>query len=190
MNGTMKRVAFGIGAAVVAVSMAGGAFAAGQNIGAGQGPAFGGVGQGGFGGRGGPGRGGPMGPGPGGMLGPMMLQRLNLTDAQKERVKGILDSHQEELKALGNRAMAARRALEDAVASDTFDEATVRTRSAETAMVEADMTVARARIYSEVFQSLTADQQTQLKQLRADMRKRAADRQANRQDRRAQRQKG
>jgi Spy/CpxP family protein refolding chaperone len=86
--------------------------------------------------------------------------------------------------------MAARRALEDAVASDTFDEATVRTRSAETAMVEADMTVARARIYSEVFQSLTADQQTQLKQLRADMRKRAADRQANRQDRRAQRQKG
>jgi Spy/CpxP family protein refolding chaperone len=186
----MKRISLGIGATVVAVALAGGALAAGQNFGGGRNPAFldaaqgpGGPGGGGgrFGGPGGRGPGGPMG-GPG-VLGGMMLGRLDLTDAQRERVKGIVESHQDEMKAAGAKAMAARRALEDAVAGDTFDEATIRTRAADMAAIDADVTVARARIYSEVFQALTADQQKKLKDMRAEMRKRAAERQANRQNR-------
>jgi Spy/CpxP family protein refolding chaperone len=188
MNGTMKRISMGIGATVVAVAMAGGAYAAGQNISGGGHPGYrdaaqgpGGPGGGGFGGPGGRGRGGPG--GPGGVLGPMMLGRLDLTDAQKERVKGIVESHQAEMKTLGTKAMKAQRALEDAVVGDTFDEATVRMRAAEVGSVEADFTVARARVYSEVFQALTADQQKKLKDMRTEMRKSMDERQANRQNR-------
>jgi Spy/CpxP family protein refolding chaperone len=188
MNGTMKRISMGVGATVLAVAMAGGAYAAGQNISGGGHPGYrdaaqgpGGPGGDGFGGPGGRGRGGPG--GPGGVLGPMMLGRLDLTDAQKERVKGIVESHQAETKTLGTKAMKAQRALEDAVVGDTFDEATVRMRAAEVGSVEADLTVARARVYSEVFQALTADQQKKLKDMRAEMRKRMDDRQANRQNR-------
>jgi Spy/CpxP family protein refolding chaperone len=190
MNGTMRRISLGMGATVVAVAMAGGAFAAGQNSSGRRDAAYGdrgqGPGGGQFGGPGGRGRGGPGGPmdGRGGVLGPMMLARLDLTDAQKDRVKGIVQSHQPEMKTLGEKAMAARRALEDAVVGDTFDEATVRTRSAEVAAIDADMTVARARIYSEVFQALTADQQKKLKDMRTEMRKRVQERQAERQNRR------
>jgi protein CpxP len=106
----------------------------------------------------------------------MMLGRLDLTDAQQERVKGIVDSHREETRALGDRAMKARDALETAIAGDTFDEAAVRTRAAEIAAVEADMAVARARVYAEVYQVLTPDQQSKLKEVQADMRQRQQNR--------------
>src|SRR5687767_13914509 len=126
MTATIKRLGFGIAAAAVAVSLAGGAYAAGQNNSSAQGP---GGGPGRFGGPGGSfGRGGPG----GGMRGilPPMLQRLDLTDAQKERVKTIVESHGDEMKAIGDRAAKARAALEAAITGDTFDEATVRTRAA------------------------------------------------------------
>jgi protein CpxP len=117
----------------------------------------------------------------GGVLGPMMVQRLELTPDQKDRLKSIVSVHQDERKALGERAMAARQALEAAVAGDTFDEPTVRMRSAELAVVEVDVAVSRARIYNEVFQMLTPAQQSKLKDMQSAMRAREHD---HRQDRR------
>jgi protein CpxP len=169
MTTTMKRLGLAGAATVVAVSLAGGAFAAGQdNPGQAAGP---GARQGRFGG---PGRAmGPGGPGgPGGGL--MALRRLDLTDAQKEQVKTILDSHKDEAKALGEKIMKARVALDAAIAGATFDEATVRTRAAELAALEADGAVARARGYAEVYQILTAEQQTRLKEIQARMQERMA----------------
>jgi protein CpxP len=78
------------------------------------------------------------------------------------------------MKALGDRAMAARQALQAAITAETFDETTIRSRSTEVAAVEADMAVARARIRAEVLQVLTPEQQAQLKQMEAQMQQRAA----------------
>ncbi len=50
----------------------------------------------------------------------------------------------------------ARRARISRDRSGAFDETLIRTRAADVAAVEADETVARARIYAEVFQILTA----------------------------------
>jgi len=180
MTSTFTRVGRMLGVAAISVVMAGVGY---QNISA-QGPG----GRGGFGGPGGPmgrrgGPGGPMGPGgPGGLLGPM-LRQLNLTSDQQDRVKQILDSHRADQQALGQRAMTAHQALQDAMTSSTFDEATIRARAADVAAVDADAAVAEARLYGEVFQILTPDQQSKLQQLQADMKSRAQQMQQNRQNR-------
>jgi Spy/CpxP family protein refolding chaperone len=110
----------------------------------------------------------------------MMLQRLDLTDAQKERVQGIVDSHRTEMRALGERAMKAHAALEAAITGETFDEATVRTRAADVAGVDAEVAVYRARVYNEVYQILTPDQQKELKTLQANMQNRMQNREQRR----------
>src|SRR6266513_4686081 len=58
------------------------------------------------GGRGGPG--GFFGPGPAGPLGMLRMlgPRLNLTEAQREQLKSIAETHRDEWKALGDRARA------------------------------------------------------------------------------------
>ncbi len=115
--------------------------------------------------RGGPG--GPGGFGPGGPMGmlPMLGRALNLTDAQRDQIKAIADSHTDEWKAIADRERTARMALMAAVTADTIDEGTIRQKSAEVAAVEADAAVARARAHAEVAQILTADQRAQLKNL-------------------------
>ena len=165
MTLVFRRIGLGIGAAAIAVIIAG---AAHKNLSA-QGRGFGGPGGGG--GFGGPG-GGPGGPGGPGMLGPMMLERLDLSNDQRDRVKQILDSHRDEQQALGDRAMKAHEALQDAV-TGTFDESAVRVRAADVAAVDADQAVAQARVYGEIFQILSVDQQQKMKTMQADMKQRA-----------------
>src|SRR5688500_13384981 len=106
MTGTIKRLGLGITATAIAASLVGTVYVAGQSGSTAQEPRGGG--QNWFGGRGGPGgpggpmgRGGRGGPGAGGVLRSLMLPRLDLTDAQKERVKGIVDARRDEMKALG-----------------------------------------------------------------------------------------
>jgi protein CpxP len=98
-----------------------------------------------------------------GML-PMLGRDLQLTDAQKDQLKTIADSHKDDWKALADRGRSARTALNAAVMADTIDEALIRQKSSEVAAVEADMAVARARARAEVFQILTAEQRAKLKE--------------------------
>ena len=176
MTATMKRLGLAAAATVVAVSLAGGAYASGQDN-SGQGP---GGRPGRFGGPGGPGGMGPGGRGGPGALPLMGLGRLDLTDAQKDQVKTILDSHKEEIKSIGDRARTAHRALEAAITGQTFDEATVRTRAADVAAIDADAAVAQARGFAEIYQILTTEQQTKLKAVQAKMQERMASGQAGR----------
>jgi Spy/CpxP family protein refolding chaperone len=106
-----------------------------------------------------------------GML-PMLGRQIDLTDAQKDQMKGIADSHKDDWKALADRARTAYEALNAAVMADKIDDALIRQKSAEVATVEADMAVARAHAKAEVFQILTADQKTKLKALQAEMKSR------------------
>ena len=89
---------------------------------------------------------------------PMLGRDLELTDAQRDQIKAIADSHKDDWKALADRARTAHMALNEAVTADTIDEALIRQKSSEVAAVDADMAVARARAHAEVFQILTAEQ--------------------------------
>jgi Spy/CpxP family protein refolding chaperone len=114
------------------------------------------------------------------MLGALMLNRLDLTDAQRGQVKGILDSHRDEQSGLQQRAMAARQALEAAIQASPLDEAAIRGKAAEVAAVDADLAVARGRILNEVTQVLTSDQQAKLKELQAQQKQRMEQRRGRR----------
>ena len=120
--------------------------------------------------------------GPGGPLGMLRMlgPQLNLTDAQKEQIKNIAESHREEWKALGDRERLAHEALTAAIMADTMDEALIRSKSAELGVVQADAAVASARARAEVWQILTPEQQAQAKKLQADF---SARRQASRRGR-------
>jgi protein CpxP len=174
MTATVKRIALGVGASIVALGITAGLYAHAQDQNTNQDPRpFRGRGIG----PGGPGRGGPGGPGgPMGML-PMFGSRLGLTEAQKDQVKNVAESHKGEWKTLADRARTAHEALEAAVTADAIDEGLIRQRSAEVGAVEADMAVARAHAFGEFVQILTADQKAQLKTMQAEMKKRMKDRQ-------------
>ncbi len=104
MTRRSRRIGLGIGAvAVIALGLAAGVYVSAQNTDGPRGPfCRGRRGPGGPGGLRGPG--GPM-----GALGPLVrcCGRLDLTDAQRDQVKSVMDSHRDEMKALGDRAMAA-----------------------------------------------------------------------------------
>ncbi len=119
---------------------------------------FGGPGRaGGPGMFGGPGRfGGPG--GRGGAMG-LPLGRLDLSEAQRDQVRTIHESHQAELEAVGARMREARLALATAMTADVFDEGGIRSRFAELAIVEADQAVLQARIRSDVFHQVLTDEQ-------------------------------
>ena len=164
MTQSMTRIGSAIGAAMLTIGLGSAALSvAGQQQNqppAGQGRHGG---PNGFGPGPGRGRGGPG--GPGGPLAGIPLRELNLTDAQREQVRQIVDSRQEEVRAIGERAMAAHDALRAATTSPSFDEGLVRAKAAEVAAVDADMAVARARIFADVFQILTPEQQAKAKEL-------------------------
>ncbi len=163
MTATVKRMAVTLGAGLIALGVSAGAYvhAQDQNTNP-QAPPFRGRGMG----PGGPGR-GPGGPGgPMGML-PMLGPQLGLTDAQKDQIKAIADTHKDEWKTLAGRERAARTALDAAITADTIDDGLIRQKSAEAAAVDADAAVARAHAHAEVLQILTADQKAQLKTMQA-----------------------
>lgn len=167
MKDRMTRLGTALGVAVLTVGVGAGVFAVAQGRapfdGGQRGPdaAQGGRGRfgpGGPGGRmGGPARGGPM--------ARLPLQQLDLTSAQKEQAQAIMQSHQADLRSLAERGRAAHEALRAASMSGAFDEGLIRTKAADVAVVDSDMAVLHARIYSEIFQILTQEQQAKAKEL-------------------------
>jgi protein CpxP len=166
MTSTFKRIALGVAGTLAALAVGVGAFARAhdQNTEVRPRPFMGRGGPGGAGGRGGPG--GPM-----GML-PMLGRDIDLTDAQRDQIRAVAESHKDEWKTLADRGRAAHSALNDAVAADTVNDALIRQKSAEVAAVDADLAVARAHAHAEVLQILTADQKAKLKTARKGMQNR------------------
>jgi len=118
-------------------------------------------------------RGGPRGSigpgGPGGPLGEFLREAraLNLSDAQKEQLRGRAQARQAEAQTTGQRVHVARQALDAAVTGTALNEPAVRQAAADLAVVEADAAVLRSRVYHEALSVLTGEQQAQLTQMRA-----------------------
>ena len=155
MTRTIQRFGIGIAAALLALATGIAVYASTQNTAQGDVP-FSGARHG-------------RGPGFGPFL-PLgrMAAQLGLTDAQKDQIKTIAQSHREEWTALADRMGTARKALNDAVTAETIDENLIRQRVSELSAVEADAAIARAHARAEMFQVLTPDQRTKAKQLLAD----------------------
>ena len=78
-----------------------------------------------------------------------------------------MDAHTATFDAQRDKLGAAHKALNEAVTAGTFDEATVRQKAADLAVIDADGAVLRAKVSSEVWALLTPEQQTKARTLQA-----------------------
>ncbi|MBV9957313.1 MAG: Spy/CpxP family protein refolding chaperone [Acidobacteria bacterium] len=99
--------------------------------------------------------------GKGGMFGGRFAEKLNLTDAQKQQIEQIKARFQESTKAMREQGRGTRGDRDDFM-SGTFNESAVRAAAQARANRHVEMEVARARMMSEIYNVLTAEQKTQL----------------------------
>jgi len=129
----------------------------------------------------GPGRGagqaGPGGPGFGRGFGAgFALGQLDLSDAQKQQVRDIMQRHREQSRGTTDRLREAMQAQRAAINQVPVNEAAVRQASAALAAVQADAAVDEARLHADIFSVLTVEQQEKAKQLEAQARARGQER--------------
>ncbi|MGI8671511.1 MAG: Spy/CpxP family protein refolding chaperone [Luteitalea sp.] len=148
------------------------------------GPSPGGPGGGdGFGGRGG--RGGAL----GGLLAlhpDLPLPALNLSDAQREQVRTVMESHRDEGRAIGEKAHAALEALRKATAASP-DEGAVAQQSQALGAVIGEAALLRARVRSEIAAILTPEQLAEATTLHSQRKPRTQQRREQMQQRRQSR---
>ena len=102
----------------------------------------------------------------GGDLLGMFADALDLTDAQQAQIKDIRDKEKPAMKPLMDQMFQTHKAMENLIASGTFDEAKVRAVAAQQALTFQELAVQKARVDSEMLQVLTADQKTKLASIR------------------------
>lgn len=105
------------------------------------------------------------------------LGRLNLTDAQREQVREVMQRHRGELQEAGRRLRDAHAAQQDAVQAVPLDEGLIRSTAQALATAQTDLALLRARMHNDVWALLTPDQQDQASKLRAERESRLKDRQ-------------
>jgi Spy/CpxP family protein refolding chaperone len=99
------------------------------------------------------------------------LSALNLTDAQREQVRTIMQSHRDEGQALVQKAQASMEALRKATDA-TVDEGAAAQQGQALGAVIAEAAVLRGRVRGEVFAILTPEQQAEANKIAADRQQR------------------
>jgi Spy/CpxP family protein refolding chaperone len=92
------------------------------------------------------------------------LARLNLTGAQRQQIRAIVQQHRTDIQPLAQRARAARAGLLTAEAADPLDDNAVRAKAVELAAIQGDLAVARAHLRADVLQVLTPEQQQKVRE--------------------------
>jgi len=104
-----------------------------------------------------------------GMFGGSMMgfhaRSLNLTDDQQAQMKSVMAKEKPTLTPLFNQMATTRHQLRQLEMSGAFDEAKVRELASQQAQTMTELTVQRARIHSELYQILTAEQKTKMTQM-------------------------
>ena len=120
----------------------------------------------------GPGPGGPRGGGSGfGLRGPdggLPLRDLNLTDAQREQVRQLMQQHREQSRGLFERVEAAHEGQRRAMEAIPFSEPQIRAAMQALAEVQTELALQQARLQSDIYALLTPEQQEQLKKIRTE----------------------
>src|SRR5262245_6274363 len=116
---------------------------------------------------------GPRGGGRGGRgFGPgapgLMLQELNLTDAQREQVREIRDRNREQIQAtaqrLGDLTAKQRQAIETIPVNETL----ITSATQDLTQAQVEMAIQEARLNADVWAVLTPEQQAKATKLRAE----------------------
>lgn len=112
------------------------------------------------------GRGGPG--GPGGPDGLLPVRQLNLTSDQQQQVKTIRESHQAGVRQAEEALRKLESAQRLAVRTVPANEGQIRTLAVSIAEAQGELAVLQARMFGEVWNILTPEQQTKLKALESE----------------------
>jgi Spy/CpxP family protein refolding chaperone len=110
----------------------------------------------------------------GGMRG-AFLSQLNLTDDQKAKIKQIRESYGGRNKPLREQLRTKRQELRQASEGGTFNEALATQKLTEMAGLEAKLMGEEFKLHQETLSVLTAEQKTQLEQLKTQFKTRRGD---------------
>ncbi|HXT64603.1 MAG TPA: Spy/CpxP family protein refolding chaperone [Pyrinomonadaceae bacterium] len=108
----------------------------------------------------------------GGGEGDALFNRLNLADDQKAKLKQIRESFRSTNKPLMEQLRAKRQELRQASEGGTFNEALATQKLTDMAGLEAKLMGARFQLHQEMLSVLTAEQKTQLDQLKTQFKER------------------
>jgi Spy/CpxP family protein refolding chaperone len=96
-----------------------------------------------------------------------LSRQLDLTDGQKARIKEIFEAHRAD--GLGDAAQSSRQARRDLrllIHDPSADENAIRAAASRSAQAEGDLAVERHKMFGEIYQLLTPEQQEKAKALR------------------------
>jgi Spy/CpxP family protein refolding chaperone len=93
-------------------------------------------------------------------------RQLNLTDDQKSQMKTIMHTAHPAMKPLFEQQHQIDVQLRQYVEGN-YNEAKVRALAAQKAQIEVELTVAQTKLHNQLYQLLTSDQQSQVKELEA-----------------------
>ncbi|HEY1678772.1 MAG TPA: Spy/CpxP family protein refolding chaperone [Candidatus Sulfotelmatobacter sp.] len=95
-----------------------------------------------------------------------LAKQLNLTDEQQAQMKSIMQKEHPAMKPLMQQQRLIDQQLRQYVEGN-FDQEKVQALASQKSQIQAQMTVQETRIHNEMYQVLTADQKSQLKELEA-----------------------
>jgi len=99
-----------------------------------------------------------------------VAEHLDLSDAQREEIRGLVESAHENAGSLWADLQRSRERLMEASSAEPFDEAEVRAAAVVLANAEAELAIHRASVMAQVRAVLTPEQQQQAEALRQRMR--------------------
>jgi periplasmic protein CpxP/Spy len=119
-----------------------------------------------------------MAQGPGGhrggdFLGPMMMDMLDLTDAQQAQIKQIYQNGKTSMKPLWSQERESHLAMIKLITSGAFDPAKAQAIASQESQVRAQLEVEHAQLAAQAYQILTPEQKTKLNEFLAKREQRA-----------------
>tara|TARA_Y100000588_G_scaffold383497_1_gene472950 strand:- start:140 stop:502 length:363 start_codon:yes stop_codon:yes gene_type:complete len=98
------------------------------------------------------------------------LGRLNLSQDQQDRVRGVKEEKEATLRAAEALVYGLRRTLHEAMVAEVLNEQKIRSVAVELGLAEGNLSVERARTRSQIWQLLTPDQQESVQRTEARFR--------------------
>lgn len=116
----------------------------------------------------------------------MMLRGLDLTDAQKEQVKQIMQTSRENTKTLREQMKANRQQLQTINENGNFNAAQTQALAAQQGNLHAQMIVEKERVKSQIYQILTPEQKAKAAEMKAQFEQKRQEREQRRAERKAE----
>lgn len=96
-----------------------------------------------------------------------MAEKLNLSDDQKTQMKALMQKERPTMQPLHQQEHQIDQQLRQYIEGN-FDQAKVAALAGQKAQIQAQLTVEETKIHNQLYQLLTDDQKTQLKQMEAN----------------------